>query len=199
MRCKGYGKLDYFCSKGYFNDYRKTAACCYIIAQRKEDLANIYEEKKPDLTGRLTEKEQEILNGWRWNRYNHIRREFDKSGYYLNDKRDNLKRRAEALRKERKADAFKATDNAAVISELQNQLHTLKDAIAAQLTQATTAAQLRTIEKSLAWYKGLGDCFGQFEYIKKGEEEKTFSSVDAFNKRVEDLKANIETIKKGVA
>ena len=200
LRCKCYGgRLDYMIGKGTFNEYRKSCGGCYIIAQDTNNLGRVYKDTMPDLTERLTKAQQDYCNSWRFNRYNRTSRIFDKSGYYLNDKRDNLARRAEKLRKDRQAAAFKATDNAATIKALQEQLNGLKAAIVERLNIATTSAQIKDIEKSLSWYKGLGDCFSKFEYIEKGEKEKSFGSIDTFNKRVDDLTANIEELKKGVA
>ena len=133
------------------------------------------------------------------NPYRELSEIIDKSGYIVNNKRDNLKRRAEQLRKDRKAAAFRETDNTAVIKGLSEQLTALKKSICEQLALATTAQQIKVIEKSLSWYKGLGDCFETLEYIKQHDADKTFSSIGSFNDSVNGLKQKMEKVREGVA
>ena len=190
--------IDNYYSKGDFDHDRKDTKSCFIITQNKSLLSGEYKEKKPDTSGRLTKKEIDILLSWRYNNA-HSEKEFDKSGYYLSAKQFNLHRKARILRQEREKAKFAATNNLETINKLSAMLSGLKQAIVSKLQEATTAEQIKVIEKSLSWYKGLADCFDKFNRIETGEKEKSFSSVESFNNAVIDLTNLIEELKKGVA
>lgn len=199
---RGFGfktKIDYYFAKYRFNEERKTAQAAFVIVQNKKLLSGTYKEKKPDLTGRLAVKEiNTICNGWQYRNYNYNENDFDKSGYFLADKRNNLQQRARALRATRKAAAFKAVNNTEIINGLRVELTTLKNAIAEKLTAAGTCEEVKKIYYSLSYYKGLADLYGDFEYIENGENNKTIGSIEKFNGLVNDLKRKIEELKKGV-
>lgn len=207
--------LDDYYSKGDFNTDRKAADKVYIIAQNNDFLGRKWEKCKPDITSRFF-KSDKSYGKYIKDKYTKIEYDMtginfrcdtkcsiddfiDKSGYITEYKRQDLKRRAEQLRKERKAAAFKETDNTTIIKGLAEQLTALKKSISEQLALATTAEQIKVIEKSLSWYRGLGDCFEQFERIKKHDADKSFSSIGAFNDSVNGLKEKIEDVRKGVA
>ena len=192
--------MDNYHAKGDFNEDRKNAAYCYVVVQSKELLSRVYEDPTPDLKGRLTVDEQKRLTSNRGMSY-YSRQElvFDKSGYLLTNKRNDLAQRAKQLRAEREKESYKATDNMAIIQDFQDQLATLKTAIIEKLNMANTSDQIKTIADSLSWYKGLGDCFSKFEYIRNKETEKSFPSVDAFNSRVNDLNNAIAEVKNKIA
>lgn len=122
----------------------------------------------------------------------------DKSGYYLIDKRTDLKSRANGLRKERAAEAFKATDNRAIIDGLQGQLYELKNMLCEKLKDATTGDEIREIGYKLSMYSGLSGMFSDLESIRKGENEKTFTSVATFNNRVNDLRHRMDEMNKTI-
>lgn len=191
-------KFSHFYSKGCFNDERKTAKGCYIISQNKELLSGIYKEKEIDTSGRLTEKEIDTLTGWKY-RNAYSKTDFDKSGYCISKKRFKLGREARLLRAEREKAAFQQTNNAEKIKELSAMLTGLKQTIISKLQEASTPEQIKVIEKSLSWYKGLADCLERFNRIEKGEKEKTFSSIESFNKAITDLTDTIKLIEKEVA
>lgn len=192
-------KIDYYFAKGRFNDERKTAKAAFIIAQKKELLSGAYKVKKIDFSGRLSAKEiNSICHGWQYRNYNYNENDFDKSGYFLTDKRMNLQQRARALRAARKAAAFKAIDNSEIIKGLRDDLSALKKAIAEKLTAAGTYEEIKAIYNSLSYYKGLADLYSDFEYIEKGEKEKTCASIEKFNGLVENLRNKIAELKKGV-
>lgn len=190
-------KLDNYFKKSSFEDERKKALAAYIIIQAKNELARTYKEPAPDLSERLTDAQQEkvIYNRTHSGGYYYIHKEepaFDKSGYLLTDKRDNLKRRAEGLRQDRKKAAFIASDNSAIITDLEKELETAKTAVIDKVKLATTKEDFKKIESSLSWYKGLGDAAGILDRLKTGEKEKTFKSLDSFNNYVNDFRACIK-------
>ena len=192
-------KIDYYFAKGRFNDERKTAKAAYIIAQKNNLLSGAYKEKKPDLTGRLSAKEiNTFCHGWQYRNCNYNENDFDKSGYFVADKRNNLQQRARALRATRKAAAFKAVNNSEIINGLRDDLTALKKSIAEKLTAAGTYEEVKAIYNSLSYYKGLADLYSSFEYIEKSEKEKSCGSIEKFNGLVNDLKRKIEELKKGV-
>lgn len=208
-------RFDSVYTKGDFNEARKNAEKCYIIAQDNENMGRKWEKKQPDITSRFF-KSEKSYGKYIKDRYTKIEYDMtganfrcntkcsiddfiDKSGYITEYKRQDLARRAEQLRKERQAAAFRATDNTAIIKGLQDQLSAIKAAIVEQLSTATTSEGIREVEKSLSWYKGLGDAFSKFEYIKKNDEEKKFSSVGRFNDDVNELNKLLQTLREGAA
>lgn len=194
-------RFDDFFSKGQFNDNRKDNEVVYIISQNKEDLSRVWSKKEIDIHGRLTKSEIEELGNLK-RRYSYMHKEdyyFDKSGYCVSDKREELERNAEKLRRERKENEFKSIDNMETVKAIRTQIEELKSLIVDTLARATNSDQIRKIEKSLSWYQGLGDCFSKYENIRKGEEEKTFASQDRFNEKVKDVTEMIESIKERIA
>lgn len=191
-------KLDDYSRKSDFNDERKIATACYIVAQKQTLLSGAYKEKTFDLLERFDDREQKRYKASRNSyRYYYGRKEdpvFDKSGYYLNDKRDNLKRRAEALRSEREKAGFLATDNRVIIENLRTRLMEFKKVLAVNLINATTSKEVSKIAESLKWYNGLEGAFKDFERLEEGENKKTFSSVGSFNRALADINKTLDNI-----
>lgn len=144
------------------------------------------------------------LGGWRnkyYFSYNRPERRFtdvseviDKSGYIINEKRENLKRRAEALRKERAKDAYKATDNSKKLADLKKALFDKKAYFAKALSEATTAAEVSAITDKLWKYNGLQGLFKDFESIQEHDSKKEFSSVEKFQKYCDDLESSLAAL-----
>ena len=104
----------------------------------------------------------------------------DKSGYMLEARRNDLKRRAAALKKEREKAAFVASDNGAKIEELQALIVARKAEIVKALEAATTAAELKSVYDSLSTWKGFTGAVSDFERLKERDASKEYSSIKAF-------------------
>lgn len=109
---------------------------------------------------------------------------FDKSGWYLHDRRENLKRRADALRAERAKAAYLNTDNADKVRELQALIDRRKAEIVAQLSEAATSDEIDAVREALGW-RGLYGIVRDFEAFKENTEARKYSSIersdDAYN------------------
>ena len=118
----------------------------------------------------------------------------DKSGYIIDSKRDELKRRANGLRAERAKAAYTATDNAAKLEELKKEIDAKKAAIIEELTNATTGAQVNSIGHKIYFYDGLGGIMSDFERLSARDASKDFSSISDFDyyyNRIREHLANI--------
>lgn len=102
----------------------------------------------------------------------------DKSGYLLRDRRENLKRRAAALRAERAKAAFMAADNSAKVEELRGMIEARKNELVQQLQQATTAEAVREVEKALCTWRGLGGIMSDFERFERNSAAKKYASIE---------------------
>lgn len=122
----------------------------------------------------------------------------DKSGYLLQAGRDELKRRAAALRAEREKAAFVASDNADKVKELEKRITARKAETVKALEAATTAAELEAVEKSLARWRGFAGIVADFERFREKVEKKSFASVaaclTAYNDILKRLKGGRENV-----
>lgn len=118
----------------------------------------------------------------------------DKSGYIISDKRLNLAHKADALRKERAAAGFKATDNTAIINGLHGRIKSLQKSIVNALEIATTSEEIKKIENILSSWDGFGGILRKYERITAGEKEKTFESIAAFNEALTAVNAQIDKV-----
>ena len=123
---------------------------------------------------------------------------FDKSGYCVKERRDDLRRRAAQLRAEREKAAFDASDNSAKVEELRRMIEAQKMEIVAQLTNAHTSGDFKAVEKAVSWYGGLGDIAAQFERYERKNAEKKYSSVADADRAYNAIKNALST-KKEVA
>jgi hypothetical protein len=101
----------------------------------------------------------------------------DKSGYLLQDRRNDLKRRAAALKAERQKSAFIASDNTDKITAIKNALVRRKAEILKEFERAKTVEELEIVEKSLSRWNGYIRAVSDFNTFKKRVEEKAFNSI----------------------
>ena len=175
--------LDRFYAKYDFNDARKDETLeVFAVVQKKENLARTYHKPEYDL--KLERLSDEILN----RDYRYSKADFDKSGYYVTAKRRDLINGARELRENRKREAYKATDNSALIEKLQKRVDMAKEIIVSRLEMATTLKEIRQTESALSGWSGYGYALDKLEELKQGEREKSFSSQS----RVETLAGEIE-------
>ena len=221
---RGYNNssLESFYRKGDFNDYRRMAGgVAYIIAQKKDLSSPVKEydhyKKNVDFSARFVDLHKYTACSYNGHTEPYNRMELmltdntchkitytgkgedlnaiiDKSGYLVDRKRADLKRRAEALRVERAKAAFRITDNASIINGLQERLTALKNELAAQLLQAETADDIKRIGDKIKYFNGLEGAYLDFARITKKDSEKSFDSIGSFNRAVNDLNALISKI-----
>lgn len=111
----------------------------------------------------------------------------DKSGYLLLARRDELKRRAAALRAERKKAAFVATDNTAKIEELQHLIDERQKELVKALETATTAAELKKVYDALSVFNGFISAVGNFERLKENDARKSYDGIDDFTRAYTEI------------
>lgn len=161
--------LDDCFVKGDFDDYRREPCAVYVILQNDADKTPAKTPGKPQPGTRYkVERDRSMwANGSGYDLrsidgaepvtvaphtyYCNGKRNtetladiLDKSGYYIRDRRENLKRRANALRAERKKAAYNKTDTAADVEEVKTAANALRKAYADAISAAdlATAAEL---------------------------------------------------------
>lgn len=115
----------------------------------------------------------------------------DKSGYIIDRKRDELKRKAAALRADRARAAYLETDNTNIIKELDSLFTETKNAIIEELTQATTAEALKKVSDKLDRWRGLAGIAGDLERLKEADKARKYSSVDRFTQAADGIRADL--------
>ena len=126
--------------------------------------------------------------------YTNITEIIDKSGYIVNTKRDELKRRAAALRAERAKAAYIKTDNAAIIAELENLYKKARAAIVKELSAAETVEQYQTISKKLDYFHGIADALAALERLKENDANRAYSSIEKFTAAADAIRAKFEAL-----
>lgn len=125
----------------------------------------------------------------RGSRTNDITDIIDKSGYLLQHRRQELKRRAAALRAERQKAAYMETDNTAKITELVERIQAAKFRIVEKLADATSSEQINEIGRTL--YLPFTRIVSNFERYSKNTAEKAYSSIEksesAYNEIIKSL------------
>jgi len=115
----------------------------------------------------------------------------DKSGYIIDRKRDELRRKAAALRADRARAAYLETDNTNIIKELDSLFTETKNAIIEELTQATTAEALKKVSDKLDRWRGLAGIADDLERLKAADEARKYSSVDRFTQAADGIRADL--------
>lgn len=164
---------DYY-RKSDFNEDRKSKnAQAYFLYQAKEYRRPVKPTPRPSY---------------------YIRRNdivFDKCGNNLTDRRNDLIRRAEALRRERKRAAYLETDDTGKVKELENRIAATKAAIVKELEAAATPDEFDKVGKKCDGWHGLRWVVWHFESYKKRTAEKDFPSVEAaagaYNEIIKEL------------
>ena len=123
---------------------------------------------------------------------------FDKSGWYLRGKREDLKRRANILRKEREKAAYLNTDNADKVKELQALIDRRKAEIVAQLAAAATSKEIDAVRDALG-FRGLYGIVSDFETFKEKTEGRKYSSIEDSDRAYNAIKSKMEKRKEDAA
>ncbi len=118
----------------------------------------------------------------------------DKSGYLLPWRRDELKRRALARRKEKEKAAYLRTDNSGKIEEIAARIEKVKKSLAAELLRAVSYDDVCQVARRLGCYKGLASVVNDFELFQKCTIEKSFSSIAVSEARYQDIMKELEKL-----
>lgn len=168
--------LDDYFRKSDFNDDRKsTKAQAYFLYQAKEHRRPVKPTPRPSYYYR----NNDIV--------------FDKCGNNITERRNDLIRRAEALRRERKRAAYLETDDAGKVKELENRIAATKTAIIKELEAATTSEDYKKVGEKISGWHGLKWVVWHFGSYKKRTADKDYPSIDAataaYSEIVKDLEA----------
>lgn len=107
----------------------------------------------------------------------------DKSGYLTYERREDLKRRAEQARAEKKRRAYEETDNSEKVRQLRVIICAKRHALAYELEQAKTSEEVAEVYKKLRNYgDGLASIVADFERFEKRTRAKEYPSIEASEK-----------------
>ena len=123
---------------------------------------------------------------------------FDKSGWYLRGRREDLKRRADILRSERTKAAYLNTDNGDKVKELKAMIDRRKAEIVAQLMAAETSKEIDAVHDALGW-RGLYSIVSDFESFKEKTEGRKYSSIEDSDRAYNAIKNKLEKRKEDAA
>ena len=118
----------------------------------------------------------------------------DKSGYLLPWRRDELKRRALALRKEKEKAAYLQTDNSGKIEEIAARIENVKKALAEEVLRAVSYDDVCKVARRLGYCKGLASVVNHFELFQKYTIEKSFSSIAASEARYQEIVKELDEL-----
>ena len=118
----------------------------------------------------------------------------DKSGYIVNKKSDDLKRRAAALKADREKAAYLQTDNAETIASLENLFTATKSAIIEELKQETTSEAIEAVGDKIWKYNGLGGIASDLERLKANDAARKYSSIERFTAAADEIRAALEKL-----
>ena len=209
--------IDHFWGKGRFEEARKEEnIITYVICQKK-DLAKKASEKKPDFTQRFQYKsvirwgdgkgkhgisQIDILDKMHNNKkftYKTRRPEssenvnyfLDKSGYFVEEKKEELKRRAKALRTEREKAAADASDFSKEVNEHFERMKAIRENISERILNAVNFDLLCEADRILSAARWLQISIDKF---KKRNAEKGFSSIENVKRALNDINVEFEKI-----
>jgi chromosome segregation ATPase len=114
--------------------------------------------------------------------------QFDASGYYLNERRNDLQQRAKHLHYERQQNQVKTADFSKQISAARAALLELKNQAARALYAADiTETALDPFEKAFGSWSGVAYVARMLERFTKKATEKTFSNMDQAQKDYQEI------------
>lgn len=202
-RCHSNSLIDNCWRKGDIETYRKSDMFDnYIICQKLEDIGQTYKdpsEKKVDLSQRFKAIENrydvnlQTFDGGiniRFYQYD----ELDKSGYLVGYKRNELKKKADDIKRERDKNAYNTTDNSAIINELESRLNLLKAVLVEEFKQAKTSKELETFGDRIQYYNGYAYTVKLFEELKEKDGRKAYSGLEVFNNDVRSINSRIDNL-----
>jgi len=196
--------VDHFHTKSDFEEKRKGGRLNggYILCQKKEYLLPVkkhsfrWHEYEPTTTDRYKFKrfrhqqhvelmrtdnngeifELTIYNGINADNYNEY---IDKSGYYIEGVRQDLKQRLKQYKANKKKSEYLAVDFSAKIEALKQLIDAKKTVLVFEFSQAKTAEQIEKIRDKMG-YHGLWGAMRDFERMIEMTNEKSYSSIESF-------------------
>jgi len=181
--------VDYFTTKGGFENMRKSRTSETFVIVQSRAYIDTPQDKPIDLNGRF--KTAPSCRVWYGRNYSD-RYTLDKSGYIVDIRKENLKRRADDLRKERAKNAYLLTDNTAKVEELRRKISIRKAEIVNDLISATDAKSVKDVASKLDW-GGLYSVMSLFEDYERLTNTRGYSSIEsserAYNTILEKLGA----------
>lgn len=105
----------------------------------------------------------------------------DKSGYFVAIKRSLLKDRAIKARANKAKAAFEVFDTSDKVDELKLRIEAKRFDLVALLRNAMTYEQLKEVDEKLGSWDGLTKIVKEFEEMKQGVADKSYSSIESFN------------------
>ena len=181
--------VDYFITKGDFEDKRKSCTSETFVIVQNRAYMDTPQDKAIDLNGRFkTAPSRRVWMGCNIGKGYTL----DKSGYIVDIRKENLKRRADDLRKERAKNAYLLTDNTAKVEELRKKIAVRKAEIVNDLISATDAKSIKNVASKLDW-GGLYSIMNLFEDYERLTNTRGYSSIEsserAYNTILEKLGA----------
>ena len=170
--------LDDYFRKSDFNDDRKSARTqAYFLYQAKEYRRPVKPTPRPSY----------------YNKRDDI---FDKCGNNVTERRNELIRRAETLRRERARAAYLETDDAAKVQELEKKFAATKAAIISELEKATTQDDFSKVGEKIGGWHGLKWVVWHLGRYKKRTAEKDYPSVKAATEAYNEIFNELEALTK---
>ncbi len=112
----------------------------------------------------------------------------DKSGYIVSYYRDKLEYKAKILKAKREKAMYLASDNSKKVEALRLKIKARKLELIELLKNADTYESIKKVSKSLeSWGCGLASIQESFERMERGIKEKSYSSIDDFNRHYERI------------
>ena len=192
--------VDDCSTKGQFDEYRREPCEIFVILQKDPDKAKKSEYSKPNATTRYklidTEKSYGDVKAWvmqdrnsgekarisrfYWYKGGKTESEkledvIDKSGYFVRDRRQSLKKRAAELRAEREKNSYSAQDTAADVAEIENAATETRLYIADALRNADTITAGKIIE---AIHSQWGSRYAFPNAAKRAQEARSHAYKD---------------------
>lgn len=144
--------------------------------------------KETDGTGEVMEYQAEgryITAYDKERRTNNINDIIDKSGYFIRERREDLRRMAAQIRAEKQKNIFTSCDFSAELAKTRAEAERAKIEVIEALKNATTSEQIGKVSKAMRW---------ELEYIYSDverHEEKTIKKEYASVEKYENAKSNI--------
>lgn len=144
--------------------------------------------KETDGTGEIMEYRTEgryIGTYDKERRTNNINDIIDKSGYFIRERREDLRRRAAQIRAEKQKNIFTSCDFSAELAKTRAEAERAKIEVIEALKNATTSEQIGKVSKAMLW---------ELEYIYSDverHEEKTIKKEYASVEKYANAKSNI--------
>lgn len=213
-----YRGIDDFWSKGRFEDFRKDESKNFYIISQNKELEKKASKKEVDLSNRFKYvsnigwgngkgahgiSQIDLLdtthNGERFTIHTQnpssstdIYYFVDKSGYLVESKKEDLKRKATALRREREKNAVDEINFNNEILEIESQLLSIKNNLIVAIQKASNFDSICNIDKITSALRWL---YLSIDRFKTNNESKNFSSISSAKTRLTDITNDIEKIK----